>query len=93
MVILAGGKPIFIDIEQDTCNINPDLIEANITSESAAILVTHLHGRMCKMNQIKKISHRHNLYLIEDAAQSFGAKQNESFAGTIGDIGIFSFGL
>ena len=93
MVILAGGEPIFVDIEVETCNINPNLIEENITENCSAILVTHLHGRMCNMKAVKEIADKHNLYLIEDSAQSFGAKQDEQFAGTIGDVGIFSFGL
>ena len=93
MVILAGGIPIFVDIEEETCNINHKLIEESITENCSAILVTHLHGRMCNMDQIKKIANKFSLYLIEDAAQSFGAKQNHKYAGTIGDVGIFSFGL
>ena len=93
MVILAGGEPVFVDIEEETCNINHNLIEENITENSSAILVTHLHGRMCNMKSIKEIASRHNLYLIEDAAQSFGAKQEGQYAGNIGDVGIFSFGL
>ena len=93
MVILAGGEPVFVDIEEDTCNINHNLIEENITENCSAILVTHLHGRMCKMEPIKEIADKYSVYLIEDAAQSFGAKQNGQYAGTIGDVGIFSFGL
>jgi len=93
MVILAGGEPVFVDIEEDTCNINHNLIEENITENCSAILVTHLHGRMCNMKPIKKIADKYSVYLIEDAAQSFGAKQNGQYAGTIGDVGIFSFGL
>lgn len=93
MVILAGGEPVFVDIEEDTCNINPNLIEANITENCSAVLVTHLHGRMCNMELIKEIADKYSVYLIEDAAQSFGAKQNGQYAGTIGDVGIFSFGL
>ena len=93
MVILAGGEPVFVDIEEDTCNINHNLIEENITEKSTAILVTHLHGRMCNMEKIKEIADKYNLYLIEDAAQSFGATQNDQYAGTIGDVGVFSFGL
>ena len=93
MVILAGGEPVFVDIEEDTCNINHNLIEENITENCSAILVTHLHGRMCNMEPIKEIADKYSVYLIEDAAQSFGAKQNGQYAGTIGDVGIFSFGL
>ena len=93
MVILAGGEPVFVDIEEDTCNINHNLIEENITENCSAILVTHLHGRMCNMEPIKEIADKYSVYLIEDAAQSFGAKQNGQYAGTIGGVGIFSFGL
>ena len=93
MVILAGGHPIFVDINIETFNIDEKLIEEKISSNTAAIMVTHLHGLMCEMEEILRLSKKHNIYLIEDSAQSFGAKDLNLSAGTIGDIGIYSFGM
>ena len=93
MVLLAGGKPIFVDINKDTLNINESLIEEKISSDTAAILVTHLHGLVCEMEEILAIANKYDLYTIEDAAQSFGAKDLNLYAGSIGDVGIYSFGL
>ena len=93
MVILAGGKPIFIDINIETFNIDEKLIEEKISSNTAAIMVTHLHGLMCEMEEILLLSKKHNIYLIEDSAQSFGAKDLNLLSGTIGDVGIYSFGM
>ena len=93
MVLLAGGKPIFVDINKDTLNIDESLIEKKISSDTAAILVTHLHGLVCEMEKILTIANKYDLYIIEDAAQSFGAKDLNLYAGSIGDVGIYSFGL
>ena len=93
MVLLAGGKPIFVDINKDTLNIDESLIEKKISSDTAAILVTHLHGLVCEMEKILPIANKYDLYTIEDAAQSFGAKDLNLYAGSIGDVGIYSFGL
>ena len=93
MVILAGGHPIFVDINIETFNIDEKLIEEKISPNTAAIMVTHLHGLMCEMEEILRLSKKHNIYLIEDSAQSFGAKDLNLSAGTIGDIGIYSFGM
>ena len=93
MVLLAGGKPIFVDINKDTLNIDESLIEKKISSDTAAILVTHLHGLVCEMEKILTIANKYDLYTIEDAAQSFGAKDLNLYAGSIGDVGIYSFGL
>jgi perosamine synthetase len=92
MVICAGATPIFCDIDEETCNINPHEAEKLIDSNTAAIMVTHLHGLVADILKFKTICQEHDILLIEDAAQAFGAKINDRHAGTIGDIGIFSFG-
>ena len=93
MVICAGGIPVFCDIDQKTTNINPDKIEELINQKTGAVLVTHLHGIAAPAHQIAEICRRHNLKMIEDAAQSFGGYEKGKRLGTIGDIGIFSFGM
>lgn len=93
-VINAGLKPVIVDCGEDYC-INPNAIEEAITPYTSAILVVHLYGRMCDMPRILEIAKKHNLKIIEDCAQSFGAKMKingvEKMAGSIGDVGCFSF--
>ena len=91
MVICAGATPVFCDIGEETCNIDPEEAEKLIDSNTAGIMVTHLHGLVAELPIFKNICKRHNILLIEDAAQAFGAKIKDRH-GTIGDIGIFSFG-
>jgi perosamine synthetase len=93
MVICAGGIPVFADIDPSTCNIDPQNIEPLIDKVTSAVMVTHLHGLSCDMDQIMRICKKHNLLLIEDAAQAFGASFNGKKAGTFGNAGIFSFGM
>ena len=93
MVILAGGEPVFVDISKETCNIDADLIEEKVNENTAAILVTHLHGLSCDIENIVEFAKKNNIYVIEDCAQSFGAKVNTQHTGTFGDIGAYSFGL
>ena len=90
-IIFAGLKPVFVDILDDTFCINPDLIEAAITSKTKAIMPVHLYGNVAEMDKIKEIANKHNLYVIEDCAQSHGAKYNGFSSGSIGDLGCFSF--
>ncbi|CAM8400339.1 WecE Predicted pyridoxal phosphate-dependent enzyme apparently involved in regulation of cell wall biogenesis [Candidatus Methylopumilus universalis] len=92
MVLAAGGTPIFADIESKSANIDPKEIRKLINSNTGAVLVTHLHGLSADMNHIKSICKQKKIPIIEDAAQAFGAKYNDNFLGSIGDIGIFSFG-
>ncbi len=86
-----GAIPIFIDIEPDTYNINPDLIEAAITPKTKAIMPVHLFGQVADMDPIMDIAERHGLKVIEDAAQAIGAEYKGRKAGSIGDFGCFSF--
>jgi len=90
-VARLGAKPVFVDIDQETFNINPDLIEARITSRTKAIIPVHLFGQVARMKPILEIARRHNLTVVEDAAQAIGATQDGLLCGTIGQIGCFSF--
>jgi dTDP-4-amino-4,6-dideoxygalactose transaminase len=90
-VIYCGAKPVFIDVDPDTWTMDPKLIEAAITPQTKAILPVHLHGLMADMDPIMEIARRHGLVVIEDAAQSHGAEYKGRRAGSIGDVGCFSF--
>jgi len=90
-ITLAGAKPVFIDIKEDTMLMNPALIESAITSKTKAIIPVHLYGQTCEMDPIIEIAHRHGLKVIEDAAQAHGARWKNSRAGSIGDVACFSF--
>lgn len=85
------AKPIFVDIELDTYNIDPSLIEERITKKTKAILVVHLYGHPCDMDAILKIAEKYNIKIIEDCAQAIGAEFNSKKVGGLGDIGCFSF--
>jgi len=86
-----GARPVFVDIERDTYNINPQLIEEKITKHTKAIIPVHLFGQCCDMEPILQIARAYDLVLIEDAAQAIGAEYKGQRAGSIGDIGCFSF--
>ena len=88
-VIIAGAKPVFVDVGEDY-NIDPDLIEAAITPRTKAILPVHLTGRPAQMEQICQIADRHNLMIVEDAAQSVTAELNGRRVGSFGITGCFS---
>lgn len=85
-----GATPIFVEPDE-YYNIDADKIEEVITENTKAILVVHLYGQAANMKQIKQIADKHNLYLIEDCAQSHGAKHEDKTTGTWGDVGCFSF--
>lgn len=93
MVICAGCAPIFCDIEQSSCNIDPDKIEELINENVGAVLVTHLHGISAETKKILTICRKYDLPLIEDTAQAFGANEDQKMLGAIGDVGIYSFGM
>ncbi len=89
-IVNCGASPVLIDIGQDH-NMDTDLIEAAITPKTKAILPVHLNGRLCNMEKIVSIAKKHNLVVIEDAAQALGANFKGKMAGSIGQSGCFSF--
>jgi dTDP-4-amino-4,6-dideoxygalactose transaminase len=89
VVVQTGARPVFVDVLDDQ-NIDPAKIEAAITSRTKAIMPVHLTGRVADMGPIMEIARRHNLKVIEDAAQAIGSRYRDQFAGTFGDIGCFS---
>jgi dTDP-4-amino-4,6-dideoxygalactose transaminase len=92
MVISAGAKPIFCDIDPVTCNIDLDKANKLITDRTAAILITHLHGLTADAERFRDLCDKRGIYLIEDSAQAYGARCGGRHAGTIGHAGVFSFG-
>ncbi|MFH5831627.1 DegT/DnrJ/EryC1/StrS family aminotransferase [Halalkalibaculum sp. DA384] len=86
-----GARPVFVDIEPSTFNLQPANIEPAITENTKAILPVHLFGLPAGMDEIMQIAEKHNLKVIEDCAQSFGATCNGQQTGSIGDVGAFSF--
>jgi dTDP-4-amino-4,6-dideoxygalactose transaminase len=90
-ILYAGARPVLIDADPDTWTMDPARIEAAVTPRTKAILPVHLHGMIADMDPILEIARRHRLVVIEDAAQSVGAEYKGRRAGSIGDIGCFSF--
>ena len=88
---IVGAKPVFVDIDPDTFNLDASKIEAAITPKTKAIIPVHLYGQPCDMDAIMDIAKRHNLYVIEDACQAIGAEYKGRKVGSIGHIGCFSF--
>lgn len=89
--VLRGAKAVFVDIRPDTMNINEDLIEDAITDKTKAIVPVHYAGVSCEMDQIMKIAEKHDLKVIEDAAQGIMSSYKGAALGSIGDFGCFSF--
>lgn len=91
VIVLLGGKPVFVDIEPDTCNIDASLIEARITRRTRAIMPVSLYGQVADMDEINAIAMRHGLAVIEDAAQSFGALYKGRRSCALSTFGTTSF--
>lgn len=87
----VGAKPVFVDIDPKTFNINPVLIEEAVTEKTKAIMPVHLFGQMADIDPVREVAGRHNLYVIEDAAQSITSTYKGRKAGSIGTAGCFSF--
>ena len=90
-VIHTGAKPVFVDCEPDTYNIDPSLIESKITKKTKAIIPVHIYGHPAEMDSILKIARKHQLFVIEDAAEAHGAEYKGKKCGSLGDINCFSF--
>lgn len=86
-----GAIPIFVEVKEDDYTINPNLIEEKITDKTKAIIAVHLYGQCADMDEINKIAKKHNLYVLEDAAQAHGALYKGRKAGSLGDAAEFSF--
>jgi dTDP-4-amino-4,6-dideoxygalactose transaminase len=92
VVSRMNAKPVFVDCDPVTFNIDPSLIEKNITAKTKAIIPVHLYGQSADMEPIMKLAKKHKLYVIEDGAQAISAQYKDGkIAGTIGDIGCYSF--
>lgn len=90
-VLYVGAKPIFVDIDKKTYNIDINLIEKAITKKTKAIIAVHLYGNPAEMDKINAIAKRHKLFVVEDAAQAHGALYHKKRIGNWGDIAAFSF--
>jgi perosamine synthetase len=90
-ITYLSAKPIFVDVLDSTWCIDPKKIEKAITPKTKAIIVVHLYGNMCEMDEIMKIAKKNNLYVIEDSAEAIGSEYKGKKAGSIGDFGVFSF--
>lgn len=88
---LCGAMPVFVDCQDDSYNINPDLIEAEITYRTRAIVAVHLYGQPADMDRIRFIARKYDLHLLEDAAQAHGAEYKGQKVGSLADISSFSF--
>lgn len=90
-IIHSGARPVFVDVDRPTMNIDADKIEKAVTERTKAIMPVHLAGRPCEMDEIIKIAKKHKLYVIEDAAQALGSEYKGKKIGSIGDLTCFSF--
>ncbi|MFA5145030.1 MAG: DegT/DnrJ/EryC1/StrS family aminotransferase [Candidatus Omnitrophota bacterium] len=90
-VLYQGAKPVPIDIEPDTWNLNPDLLESKITNKTKAIMAVHIYGHPCNMGPIMKIAAKYGLFLIEDCAEAHGATYRGRKVGSFADVAAFSF--
>lgn len=90
-ILYQGAIPVPIDIEPDTFNIDPTLLEAKVTPRTKAIMVVHLFGHPVDMDPVMEVARRHNLRVVEDCAEAHGAEYKGRRVGSIGDIGSFSF--
>lgn len=90
-IVRAGAKPVYVDIDPITFNIDPAKIEEAITDKTKAIIPVHLYGQMADMERIAEIAKKHNLAVVEDAAQAIGAKHNGKTVGELGSAATYSF--
>lgn len=90
-IVRAGAKPVFVDINDVTFNLKAEHVERRITSKTRAIMPVHLYGQCADMEPIIETAKKHNIYVIEDSAQSIGAEYKSKRAGSLGDMGCFSF--
>jgi dTDP-4-amino-4,6-dideoxygalactose transaminase len=87
----VGAKPVFVDIEEETYNIDPKKFAAAITSKTKAVIPVHIYGQPSNMDEIVSIARKHNIKIVEDAAQAHGALYQKRKVGSLGDVACFSF--
>lgn len=90
-ILYVGAKPVFVDVLPDSWCIDPQKIKESITPKTKAIIVVHLYGNVCEMDEIMEIAREHNLMVLEDAAEALGSEYKGRKCGSIGDAGVFSF--
>ncbi|MBI4383687.1 MAG: DegT/DnrJ/EryC1/StrS family aminotransferase [Nitrospinae bacterium] len=90
-IVRVGARPVFVDIDPATCNLNPDQVESRISKKTKAIIPVHLYGQCADMEPLLETARKHGLAVIEDAAQAIGASYQGRRAGSLGDYGCFSF--
>jgi len=89
-ILQVGARPVFVDVDENY-NLDPVEVEKAISKRTKAILVVHYYGRLAQIEKLSELANFHKIYLIEDAAQAFGVHRANRFAGTYGDLGIYSF--
>ncbi|NOZ68973.1 MAG: aminotransferase class V-fold PLP-dependent enzyme [Deferribacteres bacterium] len=89
-VVYAGATPVFADVDIRTWNMDPRAVEDAVTDKTRAVIPVHLYGNPCDMDEINRIARKYGLHVIEDAAESLGARYRGVFTGTLGDLGCFS---
>jgi len=90
-IVMSGAKPVFVDVDKDSLNIDPQQVEAAVSEYTKAIIPVHLYGQVADMDPIMEIARKHKLAVIEDACQAHGAEYKGRKAGVIGDVSAFSF--
>ncbi|MCX6810602.1 MAG: DegT/DnrJ/EryC1/StrS family aminotransferase [Candidatus Berkelbacteria bacterium] len=90
-IALLAATPVFADIEKTSCGLDPADVEVKISKKTKAIIAVHYAGFPCRIKELRKIAKKHNIFLIEDAAESLGSKINGKMTGSFGDFGIVSF--
>lgn len=90
-ILHAGAKPVFVDVEEETGNLNAELIESSITNKTKAVIPVHLYGQMCDMTRIKEIAMKYNIKIIEDAAHAIEASRDDIRVGQLSHTTCFSF--
>lgn len=90
-IAYTGATPVFVDSLRSTWQLDPEDVEKKLTSKTKAIVVVHLYGHPCDMDEIMSIAKEHDLFVIEDCAEAFGSKYKDKFVGTFGHIAAFSF--
>ena len=90
-ILQVGAKPVFVDSKRDSWQVDPEDIKAKITPKTKALMVVHLYGHPCDMDEIMKIAKEHNLFVIEDCAEAIGSEYKGKKVGSFGDVSCFSF--